>query len=193
MRVLHIQSDQDVAQLREWLAQHKPVFLLVYMEGCGPCNATRPEWAKLGSALQQSMAKTDVLIADVNKDLLDKLAFAQLGSIDGFPTLKYIDARGDVRAYEDSRVRTKNRSVDSFVQWVEGELGHAVSSTSDMKGGGCMSCVGGGSLSSAYDVYARLLTCRRRSGRRAGRRTNKRRRRRRSGRRRRKSGSRRRR
>jgi hypothetical protein len=163
MRVLHIQSDQDVAQLREWLQRGRPVFLLIYMEGCGPCNATRPEWAKMGSAL--SGRKAEALVADVNKDLLEKLAFANLGSIDGFPTLKYLDGKGGVRAYEDSSVRTKNRSADSFVQWVEGELGGVQK---------------GGARSSAYALFRRLARFRKYSRRRQGtrrRRTERRRRR----------------
>jgi hypothetical protein len=42
-------------------------FILIFMEGCGPCNATRPEWKKIESALKDQYAKNDKLIVvDVN-------------------------------------------------------------------------------------------------------------------------------
>ena len=35
----------------------KHVFILIYMEGCGPCNATRPEWSKMEHTLQKQYSK----------------------------------------------------------------------------------------------------------------------------------------
>ena len=29
------------------------VFILIFMEGCGPCNATRPEWKKMENVLNK--------------------------------------------------------------------------------------------------------------------------------------------
>jgi thiol-disulfide isomerase/thioredoxin len=75
------------------IKQGKDVFVLVYMEGCGPCNATRPEWAKIESALKDQYAKNDKLVVvDVNKDFMSNIK--HIGKVDGFPTMKYIDETG---------------------------------------------------------------------------------------------------
>jgi hypothetical protein len=122
MKFLHIDEKNkgDISKLNEYMKEGKHAFILVYMEGCGPCNATRPEWAKLKQALDEKYKSDDsVVIADVNKDYLNDLQF--IGSVDGFPTLKHIWNRGkSVESYEEcTDVREKDRSVDSFIQWIE--------------------------------------------------------------------------
>jgi hypothetical protein len=57
MHILHINSEKDVSKIDQMVKQGKDVFVLVYMEGCGPCNATRPEWAKIESALKDQYRK----------------------------------------------------------------------------------------------------------------------------------------
>jgi hypothetical protein len=97
----------------------KHVFILIYMEGCGPCNATRPEWSKMSHTLQKQYSKNkDAVIIDINKDLLSSVK--NVGSINGFPTMKYITDKGNtVENYEDSSIKNKDRSADSFINWVE--------------------------------------------------------------------------
>lgn len=105
------------------LIHHKKhIFVLIYMEGCGPCNATRPEWAKMTHTLQKQYAKNnDVAIVDVNKDLLPFIK--GINNVDGFPTMKYITNNGKtVESYEDSSVKMKDRSADSFINWIESKI-----------------------------------------------------------------------
>ena len=52
MHLLHINSKQDSKKIDKYIKNGSDVFILVYMVGCGPCNATRPEWAKLDGALR---------------------------------------------------------------------------------------------------------------------------------------------
>jgi thiol-disulfide isomerase/thioredoxin len=141
MIVLHIDNNKDVSQVDKLVKQGKHVFILVYMEGCGPCNATRPEWSKLESALKQQYSKNDKLvIIDINKDYLSGIK--SIGSIDGFPTLKYIGNNGkSVETYENSSVKKKDRSVDSFINWIEYKINDMRSTTK---------------TSSAQDVYNRI-------------------------------------
>ena len=40
----------------------KHVFILIYMEGCGPCNATRPEWSKMAQTLQKQYSKNKEIV-----------------------------------------------------------------------------------------------------------------------------------
>ena len=55
-----------------------------------------------------------------------------VGNVDGFPTMKYITNKGHtVESYEDSGVKNKDRSADSFINWVESKVlkGKIVSTT----------------------------------------------------------------
>lgn len=130
MIVLHANSKEEADKINKLVNQGKDVFILVYMEGCGPCNATRPEWAKMESTLSQQYANNDkVVIVDLNKDYQDIIS-EHLGDIDGYPTLKYINKKGKiVESYENSSVKNKDRSVDSFVAWIESKINTMKSTT----------------------------------------------------------------
>jgi hypothetical protein len=123
MHVLHINSEKDVEKVDEFVEQGNDVFIIVYMEGCGPCNATRPEWAKMETALKEQYSKNDKLvIIDVNKDYLSGIK--SIGNVDGFPTIKYICKSGTiVEPYEGER------SVSSFISWVESKINNVISTT----------------------------------------------------------------
>jgi hypothetical protein len=127
MHILHINSEKDVGQIDKMIKQGKHVFILVYMEGCGPCNATRPEWAKMNAALKDQYARNNNLVViDVNKDYLSGIK--HIGNIDGFPTIKYISKNGKkIESYEDSSVKKKDRSSDSFINWIETNINHTIS------------------------------------------------------------------
>ena len=100
----------------------KHVFILIYMEGCGPCNAARPDWSKMAHTLQKQYSKNkDIVIIDINKDLLSSIK--NVGNVSGFPTMKYITNKGHtIENYEDSSIKNKDRSVDSFINWVESKV-----------------------------------------------------------------------
>ena len=142
MLVLHINSDEDASKIDEIIKQGNDVFILVYMEGCGPCNATRPEWKKIETALKDQYAKNDKLIViDVNKDFLSNIK--NIGEVDGFPTMKYIGDHGKtIESYENSSVKKKNRSVSSFINWIEIKINKVVSTSP---------------TNSAKNVYNRIL------------------------------------
>jgi thiol-disulfide isomerase/thioredoxin len=136
MHLLHINSKQDSKKIDKYIKNGSDVFILVYMEGCGPCNATRPEWAKLDSALRSQYKNNNKLVViDVNKDFLPNIK--NIGSIDGFPTMKYIGDYGKtVENYE------KDRSVDSFIKWIESKINIIISTEE---------------TSSPEEVYKRIL------------------------------------
>ena len=141
MRVLHINSEKDVKKidtLDNLIKNNSDVFILIYMDGCGPCNATRPEWNKLEHVLKEQYEKKDnLVIVDFNKNFLPKLK--SIGSIDGFPAMKYIKNNGkDIETYENSSIGKKDRSLNSFINWIESKINTVVSTTSP------------------YDVYNRI-------------------------------------
>ncbi len=109
------------------------VFILIYMDGCGPCNATRPEWEKLENLLQPIYSdRNDVAVINIERQILPTLK-SSLGSVDGFPSIKYITNNGKtITEYEDSNIQTKDRSASSFMNWIESNIMPVVSSSSSV-------------------------------------------------------------
>lgn len=141
MHILHINSEIEAVKIDEFINKGSNVFIMVYMEGCGPCNATRPEWSKIESALKKHYAKNNKLVVvDINKDFISNVR--HIGNIDGFPTMKYIGNYGKtVETYENSYIKQKDRSVTSFINWIESKINNTISTNP---------------TSSAQDVYDRL-------------------------------------
>jgi hypothetical protein len=129
MRVLHIDSEKDVEEVDKLIKKGNDVFILVYMVGCGPCNATRPEWSKIEPTLKEQYSQNDnLVIIDINKDFISKIRY--IGPIDGFPTMKYIGNNGKiVETYENSSVKKKDRSITSFINWIETKINDVISTT----------------------------------------------------------------
>jgi len=144
MIILH--SD-DVDKVDSYIDQGNCVFILIYMEGCGPCMSTKPEWLKIEEFSGEN--NSSAVVADINKDYLSSLKY--IGSVDGFPTMKYICKKNGnlvVENYENAKIPKKDRSVQSFVKWIQ-------SKTSDPR-----NLIVGGSLtvggSSPYHLLKRL-------------------------------------
>ena len=115
-------GETPIAILNNHIKDGKRVFALIYMEGCGPCNSTRPEWKKLENILEDdNLNNKDVLIVDIDKDVLDKIK--NIGSEPkGFPTIRYIVGKTS-EDFEDSDLNDeyKSRTIDSFVKWIKGK------------------------------------------------------------------------
>jgi len=130
MHILHINSEKDVSNVDKMIEEGNDVFILVYMEGCGPCNATRPEWSKIESALKEQYSKNDKLVViELNKDFLLKVK--HINEVEGFPTMKYIGNYGKtIETYENSSIKKKDRSVTSFINWIESKITNIISTSS---------------------------------------------------------------
>jgi len=99
-------------------------FMLIYMEGCGPCNAVRPEWKKLQNVLHNNFVnRNDAAIVDIDKDLIQKVKYIKEQPA-GFPTILYITNKGEnIENYENSEIQNKDRSIDSFIEWIKLKIG----------------------------------------------------------------------
>lgn len=109
----HIHSSNDkkqISQLNKHIEDGKPAFLLIYMEGCGPCNATRPEWNKLENVITDFKKNENVMIADIDQTFLHYLPSIKENPV-GFPTILFIQGK-EVEHYE------KERSIDEFANWI---------------------------------------------------------------------------
>ena len=96
------------------------IFILFFMEGCGPCNATRPEWSKLNNVLSKDfLNRDDIVIVSIDKDLAGKLK--NIGKEpNSFPTIRFMKNAGKINeTYEDSNISKKDRTIDSFVEWIK--------------------------------------------------------------------------
>jgi len=94
-------------------------FILIFMEGCGPCNATRPEWSKIKNVLSPKiLQRDDIVIAAIDHKLASKLKNLKTQP-SSFPTMRFISDGGNISEnYEDSNIIKKDRSIDSFMEWI---------------------------------------------------------------------------
>jgi len=121
MIFLHIDpTTKNTEMFNKYVKDGKHVFVLFYMEGCGPCNATRPEWKKLENVLSHKHKhNNNIVIVDVDQDVLKSLKYIR-NQPKGFPTMQHICKKGNhSEDYEDSDISNKDRSIDSFVEWIE--------------------------------------------------------------------------
>jgi hypothetical protein len=109
-------------------------FILFYMEGCGPCNATRPEWNKMKNVLSDSFLKrNDINIVSVDQILSDELSNVK-SKPSSFPTMRYITNSGEtVENYEDSTIADKSRTIDCFIDWIKLKTGEENITKSDKR------------------------------------------------------------
>jgi hypothetical protein len=117
----HIRSSKDKEQIKDLnhhIKKGKPTFVLIYMEGCGPCNATRPEWGKLENVLSSLKNDKGIMIADVDQSLLDHLDSIKEKPM-GFPTMLYIQGN-QVENYEGGR------TIADFVKWIKEKNSNSV-------------------------------------------------------------------
>lgn len=120
MVFLHINpSYSNTKLLNDSIDTGKQIFVIFYMEGCGPCNATRPEWKKIENVLNKYKNDPNIVIADVDQSLLKSIKY--LKPISGFPTIRYIKGQYS-EDYEQSSIKVKDRKIDSFVQWINSKI-----------------------------------------------------------------------
>ncbi len=110
----------------ELLKHDKNVFLFTYMDGCGPCNSTIPEWDNISNSdkLKDHIKHgDDVVTVRINKDLFPLLK--NMGSEPGgFPSLRHVtkDQVEEFEKWESPDGSIRDRSTDSFIKWIEDKI-----------------------------------------------------------------------
>lgn len=113
-KILLSNDKQSVPHVNNDINNGKHVFLFVFMDGCGPCNQTIPEW----DALKPHASKFEnVSLARVNNSLFENLKNAGKEPA-GYPTLRYIKD-GKTEEYENSGLSNMKRDKASFLKWIE--------------------------------------------------------------------------
>ena len=110
------ENEMDNAErLQEMIDNKKNVFVLVYMIGCTPCKKTLPEWNKLKGCkeLEQFKNNDDIIVANVEQSMCEKMHHKDLENIMSFPTIKHIK-HNEVHDYNDER------NTSAFSKWIKG-------------------------------------------------------------------------
>jgi hypothetical protein len=116
--VKHKSKMTPIEELNKCISSGKQIFMLIYKEGCPPCIATRPEWAKIYSN-PEVIATRNIVVVDIDKDLTGHIHNLKKEPL-GYPTMRYITNGGETyEDYEDSPIQIKDRSIDSFVDWIK--------------------------------------------------------------------------
>jgi hypothetical protein len=83
------------------------------MNGCGPCNATKPKWQKL-----KGKKWNNAIISQIDKDILshktEKDKF-HLKDVKGFPTIRHYSKDG-------KKEYNGERDENSFEEWINNSL-----------------------------------------------------------------------
>lgn len=110
---------EDINMLNSEIDEGKHIFLFTYMDGCGPCNQTKPKWDSIKDKIKN---KKNVVVVRINNKLFPLLT--KMGNEPaGYPSIRYVTNKG-VEEYEDcSGSGIKDRSTDSFLRWIEHKVG----------------------------------------------------------------------
>jgi thiol-disulfide isomerase/thioredoxin len=134
MIFLHIDpTTKNTKEFDKHLKDGKHIFVLFYLEGCGPCNETKPEWKKIQNVFA-NRKNHHIVVADVDQSVMSNLKYIKIQP-KGFPSMYHICKKGDVsHDYEDADISKKDRSIDSFVEWIENHIKKS-SREKNMRGG----------------------------------------------------------
>jgi len=123
MPVIHIPSKiaqnkiQDkTSEMNKFLKSGKDSFVLIYMDGCGPCSATHPKWLELESKFKKL---DDIGIFDIEMSNLSNINHEGLKhNIAGYPTMRHIHG-SSTSDYEDCKDISHDRTHKSFLEWID--------------------------------------------------------------------------
>jgi hypothetical protein len=111
-------QDQLIEFLNDGHKKSHHCFVLIYLVGCGPCNMTKPEWKKVAEDFDYRDQNKGIVMAHIDQNNLDRI-HGVVGnySVSGFPTMLHVH-KNKISSYEDSNVKNKNRSAESFREWI---------------------------------------------------------------------------
>ena len=113
LNVSDVSDEKSLQELINHVTKGLNVFVLIYMNGCGPCNATKPEWAKIDNKW------ANTVISQIDKDVIkDKPTtdIFHLKDILGFPTIRHYNSSGKKGEYKGKRDKK------GFEEWIEKSL-----------------------------------------------------------------------
>ena len=107
----------SVVKFNEYVEnKNKHIFVLFYMNGCGPCEIVHPIWEKIKNNFKKEdkyLNDDNIIIADIEQSTAPDLLIKY--SISEFPTIKYINNNNP----EDYN---GEKNLDSFIKWIKSKI-----------------------------------------------------------------------
>lgn len=114
-----------VSDFNEDIKSGKHVFLFLFMDGCGPCNQTKEGWKNINKfAKKEHLNPEKIVIAEINQKLFKDLHGVGKEPM-GYPCLRYIKSH-HIEEYEDCKIAKKDRTAESFANWISSKLSKSV-------------------------------------------------------------------
>jgi hypothetical protein len=118
------EDNEKIDKLNEYIKEGKHIFIFFYLQGCGPCNSTKPAWKNIPVGVT---SKSDIVVAEVDQTFFEKLN--NVGKeCGGFPCIRYIKGK-KIEDYDG------DRSTDAFVSWIKEKSHTSHKSPTPQKGG----------------------------------------------------------
>ena len=105
----------NASAMNKFLKSGKDAFVLIYMDGCGPCMNTHPKWLELESDFKD---QDNIGVFDIEMSNLGEINHEGLKrNIAGYPTMRHV--HGDSASeYEKCENISHDRTHESFVEWI---------------------------------------------------------------------------
>jgi len=114
--------EKNIEKFKHGIRDGKHVFVLFYMNGCGPCNDTKPKWyafeERNGNKNSKNSKNSDIIITDLEMNDLDSMNDIIGEQPSGFPTMRYYKGSSFEDYDECAELSKKDRSIDSFEEWL---------------------------------------------------------------------------
>ena len=105
---LNVTNEKTLQELTKHLTKGVNIFVLIYMNGCDPCNETKPEWAKINNKWRNT------IVSQIDKDVLENKSNEEkfhLKDVVGFPTIRHYNRKG-------KKDYSGERNVNAFEKWI---------------------------------------------------------------------------
>ena len=104
----------DIPRLKREMSKNK-IILLVYAPWCGHCKTFEPEWDKLVNKVNE-IKNVEGYLSRVNIDNIGELGMDSLNSIQGVPSIVYLQNGQEKQQYN------KERNFEELHKWVSNIL-----------------------------------------------------------------------
>lgn len=112
MDFLDVKDEEKLQNLAKHYENGVNVFVLIYMNGCGPCEKTKPEWLKLKDKKWENS-----IVAQIDKDILPETGGVfNTGKVSGFPTIRHYSKNGE------KDYNMPERTAELFEKWIDTQL-----------------------------------------------------------------------
>ena len=111
MDFLDVKDNDSLKELEKHYENGMNVFVLIFMNGCGPCNETKPKWQEL-----KNKKWDNTIVSQIDKDLIKSSdGVFNLENVIGFPTIRHY-SKNKKEDYDG------DRTTDAFEKWIDSRV-----------------------------------------------------------------------